>query len=194
MRPQHQSFVFEDRNAVIARVSSPPAPPAARRLRPWSFPAMAPHPPASSSVMRLRSPPITPLPPMPLSGDTSLATIQSAPLRCSFALAVLDQLFGLGRKADDKFRPLRRVMADGSQGCPGFSDHRQRRRRPRRAVFFIFSRRPSPRASRRRPPRRSPTSAGSAASTASCICRAVSTCDRRHAGRVGDAKPGRRPA
>ena len=48
----------------------------------------------------LRSPPIT-----PVGGETSLATIQSQPLRFSFDLRVLDHLLGLSGKSDHELRP-----------------------------------------------------------------------------------------
>ena len=50
-------------------------------------------------------------PMMPVDGDTSLARIQSQPLRAQLGLGVVGDVFGLGGKADHQFRPLLFVCA-----------------------------------------------------------------------------------
>ena len=63
----------------------------------------------------------------PVSGDTSLATIQSQPLRASLALAFAIDVLGLGGKADDEPRPPGLALRDGREDV-GVLDQRERRR------------------------------------------------------------------
>ena len=74
-------------------------------------------------------PPNTPVP-----GDTSLATIQSQPLRARFALRMFDQVFGFGGKADDEARALFAVR----KGRENIGIFHERERRRALAGFFHF--------------------------------------------------------
>ena len=58
----------------------------------------------------LRSPPMT-----PDSADTSLATIQSQPLRRELGLGVRDEVIGLGGKSDNQSRPAGFAVRDRRQ-------------------------------------------------------------------------------
>ena len=69
----------------------------------------------------LRSPPIT-----PVAGETSLATIQSQPLRVEFCLGVVDQVFGLGGEPDHQRRPLVREFRDRGEDVRIFHELQRR--------------------------------------------------------------------
>ena len=81
-------------------------------------------PPASTRWIVLRSPPK-----VPVAGDTSLARIQSQPLRCRFASALATTFVGLGGKADDQRRPVVAALRERREDV-GVFDEAQRRRAP----------------------------------------------------------------
>ena len=53
-------------------------------------------------------------------GETSLAMMKSAPLRCKLGPRIVFDIAGFGGKADHQFRPLL-VMADGLENVGVFS-------------------------------------------------------------------------
>ena len=165
------------RHAVVcARAHRRSARPACGRPPPWASRSQLSTPFAVTRWTVLASPPIT-------SPETSLATIQSAPLRARLAVACSTTSLGFGGEADQQ-RGRLRAARRASARMSGFSASASAggaaalldllRRRPRRASRR--PRRPSPRhrrAARRRPP--------------SAISRAVSTSMRSTPGGVASA-------
>ena len=125
------------------------------------------------------SPPMT-----PLAGDTSLATIQSQPLRASLALAC-STTFSVSAA-----NPITRPRPPGLEMRHGREDVRvldQRQRRRAAAALLELLAAAGRRCASPRPRRRTrATSAGSARSTAASISRALSTLTTLHAWRVGN--------
>ena len=88
---------------------------------------------AVTTCTLLRSPPM-----MPVAGDTSLATIQSHPLRVELLLGIGDDVLGLGGKPDHQLRPLAVLRWATVARMSGFSTSASAGVAP--LAFLIFSR------------------------------------------------------
>ena len=131
----------------------------------------------------LRSPPM-----MPVSGDTSLATIQSQPLALRFLLGVVDARSRSRRRSRSPAAAALGARRRWSRGC---RDSRSARARAApRALFLIFSRPARRRASRQRRQRTRRRRPGSAASHRRPASRAPSRRRCAHARRIGAALTG----
>ena len=112
---------------------------------------------------------------MPVSGETSLATIQSAPLALRLLPGVLDHVLGLGGKADHQRRPAPGPLGGDGLEDVGVLDQLQPRRRALPALLDLLRRLRRRRASRRRRRRRRRCRRAAPPRTAASISRAVST-------------------
>ena len=133
--------------------------------------------------------------------DTSLATIQSQPLRARLAVACSTTSLGLGGEADHEARPARRRPRRASPGCPGSAPASSAGAPP--PSFLIFCPAPPPPASRRRRrrrrryrpaarPRTRPASRARVSTRRSVDARRVGHRDRAAHQRDPRAEPGQR--